>query len=85
MQGSLRYVAWAKGNPMSATPDLVLENGVQEFQGTAGGVTYTFRNKDWTYIVDQVDLCESEENCGKFIRILQGEEEKYKFRCIEVK
>lgn len=85
VNGNFRYAAWSKGKPMSALPDMVLNNGVQEFQGTAGGVTYTFRNNDWTYIVDQVDLCETEENCGKFIRILQGAEEKYKFRCLEVK
>lgn len=81
----LRYTAWSKGRPVSEKPDLILYNGSQEFQGTMGGVSYIFKNDKWKYVVDDVQLCESPENCGQFIRIFLGKTEKYTFRCKEVK
>lgn len=81
VNNNLRYAAWSKGKKFSEKPDLVLYNGVEEIQGTIGGVTYTFKNDKWTYVIDDVQACEGAENCGQFIRILLGDVEKYTFRC----
>ena len=65
----IRYVSWSKGRSMSEKPDLILNHGVEEAQGTMGGWTWTFKNGDWTYIVDDVEMCESDKGCGWFLRL----------------
>jgi hypothetical protein len=71
----LRYVSWSKGHTIAERPDLILYNGTEESQGAAGGWTWTFTNGGWTYIIDKVDLCEKEHECGLFLRLLlQGKE-----------
>jgi hypothetical protein len=78
---SYRYTSWNKPKTISEKPDLVLFNGEQEFQGTMGGVTYTFKNSDWVYIIDDVHMCEYEKNCGLFLRISKDEVLKSEYKC----
>lgn len=66
----LRYVCWTRGKTMKDPPDLVLYDGVEEAQGSMGGWTWTFKNKDWTYIVDQADMCDEPSQCGLFLELL---------------
>ncbi len=66
----LRYVSWSKGHAIADKPDLILYNGNQESQGSAGGWTWTFTNGGWTYIIDEVDVCDDEYKCGLFLRLL---------------
>jgi len=66
----LRYVSWSKGHTIADEPDLILYNGNQESHGTGGGWTWTFTNGGWTYIIDQVDLCDNAYKCGLFLRLL---------------
>lgn len=45
-----RYVAWKIKNQKSE-PDVIIENGVLEYQGSGGNHTITFKNNGYTYIV----------------------------------
>jgi len=82
----IRYVVWSKRRPTSAKPDLVLYNGVQEAQGTMGGWTWTFKNGDWTYIIDDVEMCEEPyKDCGLFLRLRYKNVQKSSVRLTETK
>ena len=76
---------------MNARPDVVLPDGVQEFHGTMGGVSYTFNNNKLYYQVDRRDTGESEDQVGLFLRIYKSkkdlEQEKYfvSYKCRERK
>jgi hypothetical protein len=87
----LRYVAWRKPKIINEKPDVILYNGVQEFQGTMGGVTYTFHNNRYYYQIDEVDMAESENEIGLFLRMYKSKKDlaNFKplnnFRCRELK
>ncbi len=81
----IRYVSWSKGKQISDKPDLILYNGIEEFQGTQGGVTWTFKNGQWTYVVDEVNMCENDNDCGTFLRILSNGKIVESIRCTEIK
>ncbi len=81
----LRYVSWSKNHKISDKPDLILNHGVEEAQGTMGGWTWTFVNGKWTYIVDDVEMCEKEDKCGLFLHILYDNIEKSTLRFKETK
>ena len=81
----LRYVSWSKGQSMAEKPDLILFNGVEEAQGTMGGWSWTFKNKDWTYVVDDVELCETDDHCGLFLRLYCNDAEKNTIRLREIR
>lgn len=49
-EGIYRYAAWKIKNPKSE-PDITIENGVMEFQGSGGNHTITFKNNGYTYVV----------------------------------
>jgi hypothetical protein len=82
---SIRYVSWSTSKKISDKPELILNKGVLEFQGTMGGETYTFKNGDWTYIVDNVRMCETAEKCGLFLRLINNGIEKNKIKLNEIK
>lgn len=82
---SLRYISWSNPKTISDKPDLVLYKGDQEFHGTIGGERFTFKNGEWTYIVDYFRTCEKEQNCGWFLTLLQNGQEKSKTRLTEIK
>ena len=81
----LRYVSWSKGHSMAEKPDLILFNGVEEAQGTMGGWTWTFKNGDWSYVVDDVELSETADQCGLFLRLYCNGAEKNSIRLSEIK
>jgi hypothetical protein len=87
----LRYVAWNKPKKIDTKPDLVLNKGVQEFHGTMGGVSYTFKNDKYYYQIDQRDMGESDDQVGLFLHIFKSrkdlEQEKYfvSYKCHELK
>lgn len=82
---NIRYVSWSKGRPNSEKPDLILNNGLEEAQGTQGGRTYTFKNGDWTYVIDDVEMCETDSQCGFFLRLYFKEVEKSSTKLKEIK
>jgi hypothetical protein len=71
----LRYVAWSKPNKTDTKPDLVLYKGVQEFHGTMGGVSFTFKDDKYYYQIDQRDMAESDDEVGLFLRIFKGKQD----------
>ncbi len=87
----LRYVAWNKPKKISSIPSLVLFKGVEEFFGSMGGVGYTFRKGKYYYQLDQIDMAESEDELGLYLRIFKSredlEKDKYfvSYRCRELK
>lgn len=72
----LRYVSWSKGHSINDKPDLILFNGVEDAQGTQGGRTWTFLNGDWTYIIDDAEMCQTPKECGYFLELLYKGVEK---------
>lgn len=54
-EGIYRYAAWKIKNQKSE-PDIIIENGVFEFQGSGGNHTITFKNNGYTYIVSINEL-----------------------------
>jgi hypothetical protein len=82
---SIRYVSWSMSKQINDKPDLILNKGIMEFQGTMGGVTYSFKNGDWTYIIDEVKMCETDDKCGLFLRLLNNGVEKNTIRLKEIK
>jgi hypothetical protein len=83
--GVLRFVLWSGGKDSKAEPDLILYDGIAEFQGTMGGVTYTFALQDQRYIVDKVSMAESDEDVGLFLRIEEEGKPMISYRCAEIK
>lgn len=87
----IRYVSWSKPKHIEDKPDIILYHGVQEFQGTMGGITYTFKNREYFYVVDQVNMAETDEEVGLFIRIYKSKHdlEEYQdlatYKCKQLK
>jgi len=81
----LRYVCWGKGKIMKDSPDIVLFNGTEEAQGTMGGWTWTFKNGDWTYIVDDAEICDEPKKCGLFLELLFKDQTKSIAKLREIK
>ena len=51
------YFVWKKSESVANKPQLAL-TGTEEFQGTSGGVTYTFTNAGYRYVFDAPTMCE---------------------------
>ena len=81
----LRYISWSKTKNIGDKPDLILFDGKQEFQGTMGGVTYTFENGNWTYTIDRVEMAESDDKLGLYLRVYQDDELKTNVKTEEIK
>jgi hypothetical protein len=82
---SLRYISWTSPKKIYNKPDTILFDGIEEFQGTMGGVTYTFLNGNWTYIVDYSALCSQIEDCGYFLEFYEKDIEKKKITMTRIK
>ena len=54
-EGIYRYAAWKIKNQKNE-PDIIIENGVLEFQGSGGNHTITFKNNGYTYTVSINEL-----------------------------
>lgn len=72
---NFRYAAWEKGKDESTTPDLILNYGKREFEGSGGNHVFTFTSGKYTYRVyrniigedDSPDITHEVENNGKII------------------
>ncbi|MGX9985910.1 hypothetical protein [Soonwooa purpurea] len=47
--GKYRYTSWKSSKSESSKPDLILNNGLLEFQGSGGNHVIIFKNNDYTY------------------------------------
>ena len=48
-EGNYRYASWPVKSKMSDAPELVIENGKLDFDGSGGNHTYQFKNAGYTY------------------------------------
>ncbi|WP_276134419.1 hypothetical protein [Polluticoccus soli] len=48
-ENNFRYASWTLPAPMSEQPDIVIENGEIEFDGTGGNHSFIFKNKEYVY------------------------------------
>src|SRR6185312_27799 len=84
-KNGLRYVSWASTKTFSDQPDIVIENGTSEAQGTMGGWMYTFKNANWTYIVEDVETGESADELGWFLMLYKDGKQVQSTKCTVVK
>ena len=82
---SARYISWSTPKRISDKPDLILLNGTYEYQGNMGSIIYTFKNEDWSYIVDYRAICSDINECGYFLRLVQNEIKKKSIRLTRIK
>ena len=69
--GVYRYAAW-KIKSRKTLPDIVIENGTWEFQGSGGNHTVTFTNNGYTYIVS-VFVINAADEPDASIEVIQQE------------
>lgn len=72
--GKYRYVSWIKNKKITDNPDLVINNGEVEFDGSGGNHHYTFTNDGYTYICRIVILSDGNEP-DAYLHILKGKKE----------
>jgi hypothetical protein len=85
MKKDFRFVSWSHGRTPSQKPDLILYKGVEEAQGTEGGWTWTFKNGDWTYVVDDREMAETVDQEGLFLELSYKDVLKKSIRLKEIK
>jgi hypothetical protein len=54
-EGIYRYAAW-KIKSQKIDPDIIIEKGVLEFQGSGGNHTITFKNNGYTYVISIIEI-----------------------------
>ena len=70
--GKYRYASWQIKN-RSVEPDLVIENGILEFQGSGGNHIIRFKNKHYTYIIS-INKIRSKEIPEAALEILKDDQ-----------
>jgi hypothetical protein len=68
-KGTLRYYSWKANQPLSSKPDLAL-TGKMELEGNGGNATFTFKNGEYTYLLDRTVICGPD--CNSYLVVLQG-------------
>ena len=74
--GEIRYNSWNKPKRIADEPNLTINNGKIEAQGTSGGFYYIFKNGKWKYVVENNLMAESEYKTGIFLKVLENGKEK---------
>jgi hypothetical protein len=70
--GKVRYFSWKAGQPLSGKPDLSLV-GDMRYEKNGGNATYTFKNGDFRYeIEDYTKICSAEGPCEGRLVVTQG-------------
>ncbi len=47
--GVFRYASWPKNKTMKDKPDLIIQNGIREYDGSGGNHKYVFKNLEYVY------------------------------------
>lgn len=58
--GMYRYACWKIGNKENTQPDMILNNGKLEFEGSGGNHVITFINKNYSYSIHRNFIGEDE-------------------------
>ena len=69
---SFRYAVWKKGVSTSKKPDLILLNGIVDYEGTGGNHYYTFQNGGYSYKVDVIRMGSADSPPGR-LQVYKGE------------
>jgi len=69
--GSYRYASWPKSKSIDLEPDLVLENGTVNYDGSGGNHSYEFKNANTKYICEINVLGKSSDDA--FLVVKQGD------------
>lgn len=72
--GTYRYASWPINSKMSDKPDLILKNGVLDFQGSGGNHDYTFTNKEYKYVCDIIVLGKDDSPPARLIVLKEKKE-----------
>lgn len=80
-----RYSSWSIPKRINDKPDLIIYHGTYEYQGNMGSIIYTFKNGDWTYIVDYRAFCSDIEDCGFSLRLYQNNIERKSIKMTKIK
>lgn len=67
LDGKYRYASWSKGKPISQKPDLVINDGIMDIQGSIGAPSWIFENKNWTYTITDAFECEDCDASNKML------------------
>jgi hypothetical protein len=70
---TIRYLSWNKPNRIDTNPNLILNDGIIDKQGTMGGYNYIFKNNEWTYIIEDLQMGETMESMGIFLKLTQND------------
>jgi len=74
--GVYRYAAWKIKNQKSE-PDIIIENGVWEFQGSGGNHTITFENEGYIYIVS-INIIGADDTPDATLEILKQDKKIFR-------
>ncbi len=72
--GTYRYASWGINKQVSDKPDLILKNGILEFDGSGGNHHFVFKNKNYEYIC-WIFMLGSDETPDARLEVLAGEKE----------
>lgn len=78
---NLRYFAWKNGQSLATKPQLALQNGVYDFQGSGGNHNLIFSNPPYVYTLEVTRLCG--DDCNSYIVVSKGKEEISRRACKE--
>lgn len=81
---NLRYASWSNKWNMSQQPDIIIENGIMEKQGTIGGYTTSFENGEYSYVLDQRWAAENDSGLGDFLLVMKNGKEISSARVTEI-
>jgi hypothetical protein len=69
-----RYASWGINKQMSDEPDIILKDGILEFDGSGGNHHYVFKNKNYQYIC-WIFVLGSDETPDAHLELLAGKKE----------
>lgn len=73
-ESNYRYSAWSKDKEMSDKPNIIIQNGKLEVDGSGGNHRYIFKNKEYTYECSIIVLGE-EESPPAILTVYKNENE----------
>lgn len=85
IDGTFQYTSWNKSKTVSDKPDLILNKGIAQQQGSAGGYHYIFKNNEWKYTIKDVWMAEQDEGMGIFMELAQDGEIKMDSKLTDLK
>lgn len=71
--GNYRYASWKSGQPQSSQPDLIINNGKIEYDGSGGNHFYHFKRGNYTYTVYR-NLMGADETSEVSLEVTQNSE-----------